>query len=268
MDTVTDLEVRRVRHALKFRLLQVARVTSLNPQLLRITLTGSALEGFTSLSYDDHVKVFFPAPGADKPLVPTAGPDGPVWPEGGRPVMRDFTPRRYDAKANELDLEFALHEAGPATEWARQAKPGQYLGVGGPRGSMIIPTGFDWHLLVGDESALPAIARRLEELPAGAFALAIIEVRDAAAQIGFSSQAEHYITWCHRGPGERGAAMMRAVERLTLPAGDGFVWAAGEAAVMRRVRANLVKRGVDKRRIRASAYWKQGAQAVHENIED
>ncbi|MCF7697685.1 siderophore-interacting protein, partial [Mycetohabitans sp. B2] len=95
------------------------------------------------------------------------GPDGVAFPEHHpRPPARDYTPRRYDRHAGELDLEFALHDAGPASAWARQAQPGQWLGVGGPRSSLVIPTDFDWHLLIGDDTALPAIARRLDELPA------------------------------------------------------------------------------------------------------
>ena len=144
MLTRSDLAVTRVRHPLKFRLLQVTRVQPLTPHLIRVTFTGDDLHDFESASFDDHIKVFFPAPGADRPVLPDAGPNGPVFPEDQpRPVARDFTPRRYDRAARELDIEFAMHEAGPAATWAAQAKVGQYLGVGGPRGSLVIPTGFD-----------------------------------------------------------------------------------------------------------------------------
>jgi NADPH-dependent ferric siderophore reductase len=161
-----DLEVARIRHALKFRLLQVTRVTALNPYLVRVTFTGDSLDDFVSASFDDHVKLFFPQPGEAMPALPQAGPDGPIFDASKpRPIARDFTPRRFDRVARELDIEFVLHEAGPATAWAAQAAPGQYLGIGGPRGSFVIPTQFDWHLMIGDETALPAIARRLEELP-------------------------------------------------------------------------------------------------------
>ena len=265
-----DLKLQRVRHNPKFRMLQVARVRSLTPRLLRVTLVGDELAGFQSASFDDHVKVYFPVPGADRPVRPEAGPSGMVFPEGvPRPVSRDFTPRSYDPKTNELDLEFALHEAGPATDWARQARPGQYLGVGGPRGSMIIPTGFDWHLLVGDETALPAIGRRLEELPARTVALVIVEIEDASGEVELSSRAEHQVSWCHRDSANEGGDLMRELQRLTLPAGEGFVWAAGESAVIREARNYLcTERGIDKRRIRAASYWKRGSQAVHETFDD
>ncbi len=98
-DNRADLAVHRVRHPLKFRLLQVKQVHALNPHLIRVTFTGEDLHDFVSASFDDHIKVFFPEPGADKPVLPEAGPDGPVFPAGQpRPIARDFTPRRFDAK--------------------------------------------------------------------------------------------------------------------------------------------------------------------------
>ena len=96
--------------------------------MIRVTLTGD-LEGFNSLGFDDHVKLFFP--------------DGTTNAEGAPDMLsRDFTPRRYDAAANTLEIDFAIHDAGPATRWAAQAKPGDALTLGGPRGSFIIPTAF------------------------------------------------------------------------------------------------------------------------------
>ncbi|MCC8400509.1 siderophore-interacting protein [Paraburkholderia sp. MMS20-SJTN17] len=273
--TRADLAVYRVRHPLKFRLLQVKQVRALTPHLIRVTFTGDDLHDFVSASFDDHIKVFFPEPDADKPTLPQAGPDGPVFPDGKRPTARDFTPRRFDRDARELDIEFAMHDAGPAATWAAQAKVGQYLGIGGPRGSLVIPTGFDWHLLIGDDTALPAIARRLEELPAGARVAAVIEVADPSARIEFATQAELHLVWCYRSDADtqtvpRGEALLDAVHDLYLPEqGEGYVWAAGEAAMIRAVRQHLcAERGVDKTRIRAASYWKLGAVAVHETLDD
>ncbi|WP_027211969.1 siderophore-interacting protein [Burkholderia sp. WSM2232] len=266
-----DLAVQRVRHPLKFRLLQVKNVRTLTPHLVRVTFGGEDLHDFMSASFDDHIKVFFPEPGADKPVLPQAGPDGPVFPEGRRPTARDFTPRRFDPEARELDIEFAMHEAGPAATWATQAKAGQYLGIGGPRGSLVIPTAFDWHLLIGDDTALPAIARRLEELPAGKRVATVIEVADPSACIEFRTQAELHPVWVYRNnEATRGEALLQAVRATYLPEeGEGYVWAAGEAATMRAIRYHLcTERGVDKSRIRAASYWKQGAAAVHETLDD
>src|SRR5258708_33211023 len=151
-----DLAVTRVRHPLKFRLLQVKHIEPLTPHLARITFTGDELHDFTSASFDDHLKVFFPAPGADKPVLPVAGPDGPVFPEGERPVARDYTPRRFDRNAGELVIDFVLHDVGPASDWAAQAQVGHYVGIGGPRGSFWIPDRVGAHPLFRDENPLPA----------------------------------------------------------------------------------------------------------------
>ena len=269
----TPLAVTRVRHPLKFRLLQVSRVESLTPHLARITLTGDDLRDFTSASFDDHIKVFFPEPGADRPTLPTAGPDGPVFAAGERPVARDYTPRRFDRDAGELVIDFVLHDVGPASRWAKEAQVGQYLGVGGPRGSFVIPEGFDWHLLIGDETALPAISRRIEELPAGTRVVAVLEARDPSAHIEFGTQADLYAVWCYRNEqadGEvPGTALLNAVRETFLPEGEGYVWAAGESASIRAVRQHLTtERGIDKSRIRASSYWKRGDAAVHEALDD
>jgi NADPH-dependent ferric siderophore reductase len=266
-----DLAVVRVRHPLKFRLLQVSRIEPLTPHLVRVTLTGDDLRDFTSASFDDHIKVFFPAPGKDKPVLPVAGPDGPVFAAGEpRPVARDYTPRRFDREAGELVIDFVLHDVGPASTWASQAQVGQYLGVGGPRGSFVIPHGFDWHLLIGDETALPAISRRLEELPAGARVAAIVEVRDPSAQIALATQANLHSIWCYRSEQADGeSGLLKAVRETFLPDGEGYVWAAGESAVIRAVRQHLTtERGVDKSRIRAASYWKRGDAAVHESLDD
>ncbi len=268
-----SLEVVRIRHPLKFRLLEVARVETVTPHLRRVTLRGDDLHDFESASFDDHVKVFFPADGETHPAMPVAGSNGPEFPsDRPRPIARDFTPRRYDRAARELDLEFTLHaDAGSASAWAAQARAGQCLGIGGPRGSFVIPTGFDWHLLIGDETALPAIARRLEELPAETRVAAVLDVAAPSSRVRFTTRAEVYETWCYRKEAAAGAAdsLLEAVSNLHLPSGDGYVWAAGEASAMRALRQHLTaERGLPKHRIRAAGYWRRGTAAVHESIDD
>jgi NADPH-dependent ferric siderophore reductase len=285
-----DLAVTRVRRAVKLRLGKVIRVHAITPTLVRITLAGDDLRDFDSASFDDHVKVFFPAEGEEKPLLPGLGPDGPTGgPAAGgaaaagaaaggaaaggaaspRPLARDFTPRRFDNRLGELDIEFALHATGVATTWASRARVGHYLGIGGPRGSMIIPTGFDWHLLIGDDTALPAIARRLEELPPTAQAIVVAEVADAHAELDLQSRASLRVTWCHRDGGEARSLLAAVSAMPALPEGEGYAWAAAESAAVRRIREHLVSdRGMARDRVRAAAYWKLGTEAVHEVIGD
>jgi NADPH-dependent ferric siderophore reductase len=129
----TERVARRVRHETKRRLLQVRHVSRITPKMVRIVLGGEELGGFVSAAHDDHVKLFFPPLGEDKPVFPTQGANGPEYPEGTLPsAARDYTPRRYDAGANTLTIDFAMHGDGPATAWAAQARPGNFLGVGGP----------------------------------------------------------------------------------------------------------------------------------------
>lgn len=259
--------IRRVRHPLKIRELTVKRLAPVSPRLLRVTLTGD-LADFVSASFDDHVKLFLPAEGESRPSLPTVTEQGIAFdPTRPRPVARDYTPRRFDPAANELDIEFVLHGEGPAVSWARRARVGDVLALGGPRGSSILPSGLDWYLLVGDETALPAIARRLEEALPEECILALVEVEDGEAVLDLPTAAQASVTWLRRDAGQGG--LPDAVGELILPEGDGYVWAAGEYASIRQVRQRLIEvHGLDRQRIRASSYWKQGEIASHEALDD
>lgn len=266
---------RRVRHPLHFRAVQVAQVRRLTPHLVRITLAGDALAGFVSPGFDDHVKLFFPDAVTGALVLPTAGPDGPVWPEGAKPTMRDYTPHHHDATANTLEIDFALHRAGPATRWAEQAQPGQTLGVGGPRGSFIVPMNFDWYLLMGDATALPAIARRLAELPTGARTLAIVEVDGPADRIALESRADVEIVWVHRNDhvdshvDGQPSPLLSALHRTRLPTGDFHAWIGCESADARALRAHLVDDcRANPKWIRASGYWRRGSAATHDSHDE
>ncbi len=272
LSPTTERIARRVRHETRLRLLQVREVSRITPKMVRIIVGGDALHGFVSAAHDDHVKLFFPHPGEEKPVLPTPGPNGPVYPEGVlRPAARDYTPRRYDPAANTLAIDFVMHGDGPATTWAAQARPGQYLGVGGPRGSFIVPDDFDWYLLAGDETALPAIGRRLEELPAGTHVLVVAEVADAAEQQTFATRANAEVRWLHRDGATPGTTplLQQALADLRVPRGEGYAWIAAEAATAKALRRHLIEeRGLRKDRVKAAAYWKHGAAAVHETYDD
>jgi NADPH-dependent ferric siderophore reductase len=235
--------VRRVRHELKLREPAVARIDTISPGFLSITFTGEALADFTSLSFDDHVKFIFDS-------------------DSGEQVRRDYTPRRYSREARELTVEFALHGEGKASDWARQARVGQRVLVGGPRGSMIVPLELGWHLLVGDSAALPAIARRLEELPEGSRAFVLV-LADDADRRSFVSRASVEAHWVASTD-----ALLAALRALALPdAGTGFAWGGGEASVMAQVRQVLLEKGVPRQHMRVSAYWKRGVTDHHETLE-
>jgi NADPH-dependent ferric siderophore reductase len=175
MNAANPQVIHRVMHEIKRRKLEVLRVVDLTPRMRRITVGGPQLAGFVSLGSDDHVKLFFPQTAEEQTALETL--ELGAGQKGNMPPMRDYTPRRIDLDTLELDIDFVLHGDGPAATWAAQATPGQYLHIGGPRGSMVVPDIFDSYLLIGDETALPAIARRLEELSANRRALVVVEVK-------------------------------------------------------------------------------------------
>jgi len=258
----------RIRHELRLRLLRVKKSERINPYLIRITLTGDELNGFASPGFDDHVKLFFPHPGSDELILPSTGPNGLAIPLGAPvPASRHYTPRHYDGAANTLEIDFALHEAGPATAWALQAQPGQPLGMGGPRASTIIPTTFDWHLLIGDDTALPAIARRLTELPPDATVVALAEVEDADGEQRFTMPARTTLKWVHRHGRAAGSEplLQQALRELVLPSGDYHAWIACESSTAKALRAQLLDEcGAQPQWIRAAGYWRRGEADTHD----
>jgi NADPH-dependent ferric siderophore reductase len=254
MTAVDTQTIHRVTHEIKRRRLQVLRVVDLTPRMRRITLGGPQLAGFISLGTDDHVKLLFPQNAAEQAALETlvlgAGKNN-----GPMPAMRDYTPRRYDLDALELDIDFVLHGDGPASTWAEHAEPGQYLHIGGPRGSMIVPDIFDSYLLIGDETAIPAIARRLEGLAANRRALVIIEVENGAEQQKLESDAQVNVIWVLRDGGKDN--LLQAVKQLDVPSGDLYAWVATESKVSRQIRRVLLdEHGLNDQFVKAAGYWR------------
>ena len=261
-------ETRRVRHDLKFRTLSVVSVETPTPTLKRIVLGGDDLTGFVSAGFDDHVKIF-PVRDGDALVLPTPGPDGPIFPEP-RPVARDYTPRAYDPATNRLTIDFVIGHGGPATEWAEAATVGSVLGVGGPRGSFVVPTDYADHELIGDETALPAIARRLEELPAGVRVLTVVEVEDAASRLALTTRADLTQIWVER-TGARGQAdaLIEAASAAAAEVSrdDAYVWIAAESQVAKALRVALIALGFDPKAMKAAGYWRLGDVGAHEVID-
>jgi NADPH-dependent ferric siderophore reductase len=271
-----------VRHELKFRLLEVLRTERLSPGMVRVTLGGSDLAGFSSPGFDDHVKLFFPDPATGEITMPRPAPDVPqdagatnananaTATDRAPAIRRDYTPRHFDPVALTLAIDFAVHDAGPATTWALQALPGHHLGVGGPKGSSIVTTDFDWHLLIGDDTALPAIGRRLAELPAGARAVVVVEVDSPADVLPLPGAAQAEVHWVYRHgrpPGDAGALLAR-IAALAFPAGDFHAWVACESSVAKALRNHLVgERGAQPKWTKAAGYWRRGSEATHDSIE-
>ena len=241
-----DPVITRHRHELKRRDLTVAQAFRLTPHMQRIVLQGPALADFVSLAPDDHVKLIFPSD-------TDTGTDAPL--------MREYTPRAFDTNTQRLTLDFALHDAGPATDWALSARPGDTLAVAGPRGSAVVAPDFDWWLLIGDETALPAIGRWAEELPEGARLVTLVAVPGDADRQTFATQAALDAYWCLRPSAQAADAepLLDAAQALELPAGRGFIWIAAEARVARALRDHFTgARGHPKEWLKAAGYWTHG----------
>ena len=244
--------ITRTRREIRRRQLTVAAVQRLSPNMIRVRFEGDDLRDFESTGADDHVKLFVPDPTS----------------ESGE-AMRDYTPRRFDTSAGTLAIDFAIHEAGPATRWATEAKVGDTLRIGGPRGSQVVADDFDWYLLIGDETALPSIARRLEALRPRVPVRAVIAVEEEADELPLLPRLGLHVTWSPRAGSGVGDA-----ERLLpligeLPAGEGYVWIAAEARVARALRAHVVDTlGHPKAWCKAAGYWMMGEADAHETIGD
>ena len=232
----------RVRFELQQRPVEVLNVEPTSEGFVTVTFTGPLLAQFNSLSFDDHIKFIFTN-------------------RRGETIRRDYTPRSFDNAKQVLAIEFALHAQGDASEWARMAKPGDRAMIAGPKGSMIIPQDFDWHLLVADSSSLPALARRLEELPLKTEVIALIQIEHSTDRRQFDASASRTIRWVY-SPED----LVDMVKEMQLPDGEGFSWVAGEHAFALQVRDILLEQGQPKELIKAAAYWKKGATDFHEKI--
>ncbi|MEU0134522.1 siderophore-interacting protein [Streptomyces sp. NPDC006296] len=235
----------------------VVAVRPLAPRMVRITLAGDGLGDFLYAGPDQLVRLFLPV-GEELHL-----PTGSDWwgelqamPAGLRPVVRNYTVRRIDRARRRIDVDFVLHgDSGPASAWAGAAVPGDRIGVLSD-GARYRADGADWQLLIGDETAVPAIASALEgaRTPVHTF----LEVGDEGDVPDLAGE----VNWLHRS-GARGSRTVAALRGLSFPAGTPYVWVAGESTLATTVRRYLVnERGIDKDRIYFCGYWRETPAAV------
>ncbi|WP_033225289.1 siderophore-interacting protein [Streptomyces virginiae] len=255
------------------RELTVLRVSDVTPGMRRVTLGGPQLHAFehAGLSlpalrtegFDDHVKFFFAEEGRE-PVLPRQNVSSLDWPSDGRPISKDYTPVRFDPVAGEIDFDFVRHDGGIASSWAQRAAPGQVTWIAGPKMSHSHPEGADWLLVIGDETALPAIGRWLDEMPEGTRARVFIEVGEDSHRQELPTRAEAEVTWLVRDgvPAGRSDLLERAVRDMEWLPGTVFVWAAGEAVTLKGIRRHLsVDRGVPREQTHITGYWRRAEVA-------
>lgn len=225
---------------------EVASSTLLTPHMQRIELAAAELEGFGYI------------PGQDVMLLVAA--------EDRRPVRRRYTIRRLDRDARVLTIDVVRHGGGPGEQWVRSARPGDRIEGIGPRGKIFPDPGADWHLFMGDESALSAILAMTESLPGDAEATLVLEVPEADDEQEVLAPARTRVSWLHRldAPAGDPRALAAEAAEVELPPGDGRAYLFGEAGVVLAMREVLVARGLPEAQLSPKAYWGRGrANASH-----
>lgn len=269
-DVMAGTRGAKVPYPIGIRELEVLRTAMVGSGLLRLTLGGPELEGFESHAPDEHVRLVYPNEDGTLRLPER---DGVMlkWPRP-LPISREYTVRRYDAELGELDLDFALHEGGYASGWAQAAAVGTRIHVAGPPGGVVVPWIYDRYLLAGDITALPAIARWLEMLPATVSGWVFIEIVDASQEIKLTIPEGVEVRWLHRGdvPAGYSELLENAVRTVTLAEGERlYAWISGEATTLKPIRRFIrdeLKLAKGDQMI--TGYWKRGVADFDEDDED
>ncbi|MGV0792738.1 siderophore-interacting protein [Mycolicibacterium sp. XJ1819] len=251
----------------------VVRTEELTPHLIRVVLGGSGFDTFTPNAFTDaYVKIVFVDPGVDVDALPQPLTQDSfnVLPVEQRPAVRTYTVRRVDRERREIAIDFVVHgDHGVAGPWAIAAQPGQPAYVMGPSGAYAPDPAADWHLLAGDETAVPAIGATLEALPDNAIGKVFIEVAGPEDEIDLAAPPGVEVTWIYRGgradlvPEDQAgdhAPLIAAVKGCPWLPGQVQVFIHGEAqAVMHNLRPYIRKeRGVDAKWASISGYWRRG----------
>ncbi|MEU4390914.1 siderophore-interacting protein [Kribbella sp. NPDC023855] len=242
------------------KLAVVRRTERVTPHMIRVVLRCD--EFVDNGTTDHYVKLLFPQPGVEYPDPLDMGVVREQFPSEQWPTMRTYTVRSWDDAAKELTIDFVHHgDEGIAGPWAATAQPGDKLWFNGPGGAYSPQETAAWHLLVGDESALPAIGAAIEALPPGAHAKVFVEVQDETEEQKFSGSGDVELTWLHRAGrgGERGDGLVEAVEALEFPPGEVQAFVHGEAGFVLRLRRHLfTDRGLAREQVSLSGYWRLG----------
>lgn len=239
---------------------RVERVEQLTPHMVRVVLGGDGLAGFAPSPWSDsYVNAYFPP--ADAPYgVPFDVDATRSLPAAQRPASRRYSIRHWDAARRQVWIDFVVHgDAGVAGPWAATARPGDRLQITRPAGAYSPDPEADWHLMVGDPSALPAIAASLARIPPGKPVHVLLEVDGVADEVRLHSPGDLHLTWLHRAanPGADDLAL-RALEKLDRPPGRVHAFVHGEAVVNRALRkALLTAWRIPREDLSVSPYWRR-----------
>ena len=243
----------------RFRTVQVHRVTPVTPRLVRVTFTGSEFDGFALGDPAASVRLLIPSKGSDELVMAAWNGNEFLLPDGTRPAIRTFTPIRFDAATNQLDLDVVLHGRGQVSEWAATVAPGAMAAISGPGRGYVIDPDAPAFLIGGDESTIPAIRQLVGLVPATATVEVHIEIATPEAAITLPGHPRAAITWHPSVPGAPpGEALVDAVRAAAIPDGTR-IWVAGEAAAVQRIRRSLFEeRAIPRAHATVRGYWKHG----------
>jgi NADPH-dependent ferric siderophore reductase len=242
-----------------FRHVEVRRVERLTPRLVRVTLGGAELAGFTVEQPAASVRVLLPTAGEADLVVPKWNGNEFLLPDGRRPTIRTLTPWRVDPAALELDVGIVVHGGGVASDWALAAEAGDSAAISGPGRGYTVDGDAPAYLVAGDETAIPAITQVLDAVPDAMPVQVRVEVAHPDGRIALPEHPGATVEWCDLAPGAPpGDALGDAVRDMELPDGTR-VWAAGEAAAVQRIRRHLFDdRGLSRAQTSVRGYWKHG----------
>ncbi|MFD5527934.1 siderophore-interacting protein [Streptomyces virginiae] len=229
--------------------------------MVRLVLGGEGLADFGAGEYTDHyVKLLFAPEGVTYPAPWDLERIRGDFPRAQWPRQRAYTVRNWDALHRELTLDFVVHgDEGLAGPWAARAQPGDLVRFLGPGGAYTPDPAAGWHLLVGDESALPAIAAAMERMPVGARVHAIVEIDGPADELKVATPDGVVPVWLHRGDRPVGEALVEAVQALEFPSTDVHAFVHGEAGFVKDLRRHLrLERGIAREHLSISGYWRLG----------
>ena len=227
--------------------------------MIRVALGGPELEGLVVAEPAASVRLLLPPAGSRELVMPSWNGNEFLLPDGRRPRIRTFTPRRVDGEVPQLDLEIVVHGGGAASAWAEATEPGDEVAVSGPGRGYAVDPGGRRFLLAGDETAIPAMSQLLEALPGEASVQVRIEVAGPDGRLGLPHHPGATVQWCDLPEGAPpGEALVLAVTGAEI--GDATrAWVAGEAAAVQRVRRHLFEdRRLPRSQAHVRGYWKHG----------
>lgn len=218
---------------------EVLDACDLTDGMRRIVFGGDGLAGYASTGVgDEYVRLLFPAAPGERPTLP-AVVDGTLdYGTVDLDRLRTYTVRDWDAAARRLTVDFVVHEGGVAATWARQAAPGQVVGLNTPTALYAPPEGLTWQVLVADYAGLPAAVRIAESTP-GVPTRLVLEVPGPAYEVAIAPRPDLDVVWVHGGNGHAPSRIEEIVRSLPRPDSTGYLWVAGESKVLRGVRRHL-----------------------------